>query len=428
MSDADLEDEFAAGIRQAADITTPPSSTVLVARGLKRGKQLRRRRNAGIAVVAALAVGGVGFTAQLLTGGSDDGTVSSPASGGTSVTTKKDGKPGTEQQNGTISGEKVAALVKAELLRIEGLGADTKVTVPYSRGTKVDDSSPGNPFAMLVYDDGGGKASMTVDFTRQSPGELAEGGTFTCPDKSLVKFDSCTVEHLPGGARAMLYQGYEYGDSRPGPRRWEVTYSKADGTTVHVSSLNSVEEKGSVTRPGPPLDLKQLKALALSKAWAPVLAELNAPAADPGSSERAPEYSPNDITRTLASLLPKSLEIVRRSDGGVAVDDGRGVAILDATVSPPGELFGEKDDASRYTDTLPDGTKMVVYQGPGEKGGKGVNRWFVDVVRPNGRRVAIQLHNSSAQWKPATRPDMPLTIDQLKDMTLSPKWQSLKLS
>ncbi|MFC7221208.1 hypothetical protein ACFQLX_24040 [Streptomyces polyrhachis] len=436
MSDTELEQRFAAGIRRAGDEAVPAPD--LATRGLRRGKQLRRRRRAGIAVAAALVVGGVGVTAGTLGDGllGGDGGTSSPAAASKSPA-----------GGGTLSAEAVADLVAGELRRVERLGADHEVSVLYSRGTAApegkseDKALAGNPFATLVFDDGGGKAGVSVSFERQDPAYLRQSGHLSCPDKETTKYDSCKVTKLAGGATLVLYQGYTYPDNRPGPRDWSATYATKDGAMVRASALNSTEEKGApTTRKQPPLTLDQLKELALSKAWQPILAGMARPAAQAPQEHRG--VRSEEIAKTLIPLLPRGLVAVRpRQDdtkgyATVVADDGRGEVLFGINVDQWERPDSAKEknsgapeaDPYAQADVLADGTKVLVEQGPGEKGGKGVQRWLVDVLRSDGRRVVINLHNTPAQWKDATRADMPLTMEQLRKIALDPSWQELKLT
>ncbi len=80
------------------------------------------------------------------------------------------------------------------------------------------------------------------------------------------------------------------------------------------------------------------------------------------------------------------------------------------------ELFGSG------AEVLPDGTKVVTHQGPGEKGGAGVVMWTADTIRTDGLRVVVSAFNSGSQNAAATRQTPALTIGQLKAIATSGKW------
>jgi hypothetical protein len=136
------------------------------------------------------------------------------------------------------------------------------------------------------------------------------------------------------------------------------------------------------------------------------------------------------IGRTLAGLLPDGLDVVAR--GGqetefayLVVDDGKGHSLVQINVQPgmsdvADQLFGP--DA----ETLPSGTKVATSQGPGEKGGAGVVMWTADTLRTDGLRVVVSAFNSGAQDTAATRQTPALTMEQLREIAISPKWEQLR--
>jgi hypothetical protein len=134
------------------------------------------------------------------------------------------------------------------------------------------------------------------------------------------------------------------------------------------------------------------------------------------------------IGRTLAGLLPDGLDVVAR--GGqetefayLVVDDGKGWSLVQINVQP-----GMADVEGQFgadAETLADGTKVTISQGPGEKGGAGVVMWTADTLRTDGLRVVVSAFNSGTQHDAATRETPALTVEQLKEIALSPKWLDL---
>lgn len=131
------------------------------------------------------------------------------------------------------------------------------------------------------------------------------------------------------------------------------------------------------------------------------------------------------ILRKLKSLLPVSAKVAsERGDDGyayVVVNDGKGASLVQINVQPnmsdvEGELFGSG------AEVLPDGTKVVTHQGPGEKGGAGVVMWTADTIRTDGLRVVVSAFNSGSQNAKATRQTPALTMQQLKSIATSGKW------
>ena len=106
---------------------------------------------------------------------------------------------------------------------------------------------------------------------------------------------------------------------------------------------------------------------------------------------------------------------------GELCDDGNGASLVQVNVQSDAsdvedQLFGDG------TRTLPDGTKVVTHQRPGEKGGAGVVWWTVDTIRPDGYRVVISAFNSGAQNTAATRKAPVLTMKQLEAIATNAKW------
>lgn len=134
------------------------------------------------------------------------------------------------------------------------------------------------------------------------------------------------------------------------------------------------------------------------------------------------------ILRKLSLLLPDELKRVSYGSqetgfGYMVVDDGKGRSLVQVNVQPgmsdaADELFGEGSE------TLKDGTRVAVHQGPGEKGGAGVVMWTVDTLRKDGLRVVVSAFNAAAQNKAATRAEPALTVKQLRTIALSPRWRS----
>lgn len=416
-----FEGEFAVALRRTGDGFTVDDGDGLVAGGLARGRRRVVRRRVGTVTgsVLALALVGVGgaYATDTFGGGAEPASVAAapPA----------------------VAGKPSAAPVDADALLgiFRGLlPAEGRLEDAQARGT----ADPFGPMASGVYDDGQGKAAVSVGFFHASPGD--EGFT-QCPDKVLNAYDACTTEDLPGG-RLMVYQGYEYPDRREDTKNWRATLQNDDGLVLDLNTWNAPAQKGAaVTRTDPPFPPAEMKRIVTHTAWAPVLEAVRNPAegkpgaGDPGKAKpgrdgsAAASFNGAAVRPTLLSLLPKGLTV---SDKGGAdeyayavVDDGRGKSLVQVNAQPDmrdveGELFPE----GAY-ETLPDGTKVTVRQQPGEKGGEGVVMWTVDTIRPGGYRVVVSAFNTGAQHEPATRAEPALSLDQLKALATSEKWLKL---
>lgn len=263
---------------------------------------------------------------------------------------------------------------------------------------------------------------------RVEPGSDEARQVTECPGKAFTHYDSCNTTRLSDSSVLMVLQGYEYPDRRVDTKWWTAELLTPQGQHVSVSEWNAAAEKDApITRDQPPLSPTQLKHVAAASAWRDAIdampSESKKPTAQPSATATAAEVP---IAPTLKSLLPKGLTVSEASGddpgfGYVVVDDGKGKSLVQINVQADmsdvaGELFGS--DA----ETLPDGTKVATHQGPGEKGGAGVVMWTVDTIRTDGRRVVISAFNSGAQDTAASRKAPVLTMKQLREIALSPKW------
>lgn len=377
-----------------------------------------RRRLAVTGGVLALAAVGLG--------GVYGGSLLGPA--GQATTTSVAAPPQHGQANGAADTGKEPR--PEERIPVKDIAAVLKAHTPAGQW-QFDNLEGRGQSVTGVYDDGKGKAGVSVGLYRA--GGTAESGTdqVTCPDQALVPYDHCTSRPLPGGDRLMVLQGYEYPDKREETKDWRAVLLTKDGFLVDVSEYNAAAEKGApISRENPPFSPAQLKALVTAEAWRPLLEQLGEnPMKKLSPSPVVPSAAA--VQATLRSLLPQGLTV--KSHGGedghgyVVVDDGKGASLVGVDVQPA----GRKDIAKLFTGagvvTLPDGTKVRSTRQPGEKGGAGVVWWSVDTLTPKGFRVVVSAFNSGAQYEAATRAEPALTMEQLKALALSPKWQKLPL-
>lgn len=350
-------------------------------------------------MLALAAIGTTGaFTAGLLGGGAEKTSVAAPGElkpSPTGVDSRQRPTGG-----GNVSGEQLVQVLK-ELLPGGTLTGTT------GRGTAE------GPMAGGVYDDGNGKAAINVGMWRLDPGGVQAKELTVCPDPDNVPVDGCTSKNLAGGSRLLVVKGYEYPDRRVDTKAWRATLVTKEGYVVDASEWNAAAEKDApISRPTPPLDPTQLEALVRSEKWLPALRDLT-----PAEKEQPvpPGRGLNRPTLpVLLSHLPDDLTVVRKEGGGefaeVRLDDGNGV--FHVTVQLQEGMSGvlESFNPKGRIKTLPDGTKIVREQRPGEKGGEGVVWWTVDTVRPDGVRIIVSAFNSPAQHLAATRPEPGVTM------------------
>ncbi|MFE9779395.1 hypothetical protein ACFYPA_14685 [Streptomyces sp. NPDC005775] len=410
-----FEGELGAAMKRAGEGFSA-AGRPLVDGGVVRGRRrtVLRRSTAVTGSVAALAV--IGLGGSFLTGGigaSRDG--GDGAAVGAQSTHKATPKP--------LSPEQQVRRTLEELLP-EGRFSEQ----PGIGGTGAN-KVPRPPAASVVYDDGHGKAALSVALSRQNPDEKLNEDEFSCPDKNLNPYEDCSATTSEDGSRLVLYKGWEYPDRREETRWWYADLLTPEGYRVQVSEWNAPAEKGAaISRPAPPLSTDRLKSLVRAEEWRPVLAALPEPAAPAPSQPGPTGLSGAVILDRLTEQLPDRLTVKAsgKQQGEyayVVVDDGRGRSFVQINVQPDmsdveGDLFGSG------TKVLADGTKVARHQGPGEKGGEGVKMNQVDTIRPDGFRVVISAFNSANQNEAATRAEPALSLDELQKIATSRSWRS----
>ncbi|GGQ04558.1 hypothetical protein ACFFKE_19685 [Streptomyces mutabilis] len=396
--------------------------TALVAGGRSRGRRAMTRRRAGVVggAVAGVALVGVGG-ATLLPQGKSNGPDVSAASSGTS---SRPSASATTPAPAPVSGDTVLGEFKKLL-------PEGEFSQEAARGSA---DEPG-PYAHLVYDDGEGAAALNVSLQRVEPGSPHVRELTRCPDKTFTPYDDCSSTRLPDGSLLRLLKGYEYPDKRVDTKYWSADLVTPGGQHVNVGEWNAPAQKGApVTRAEPPLSAEELTEVVTAEVWRKVVDAMPAsskpPAADP-SDTAPPAVSGKDITETLVGLLPEGLDVVRK--GGqeteytyAVVDDGQGESMVQVNVQ-----YGMADVAGQlYADgeTLPDGTRVAMQEGNGDDRVAGVLMWTADTLRPGkaGFRVVISAFNNGAPHAEPSRGTPALTMDQLREMALSPEWDKLR--
>ncbi|MEU5739930.1 hypothetical protein ABZ784_18320 [Streptomyces tendae] len=412
-----FEDRLGAALRDAGDGFEADRASLVTAGRVRGRRALLRRRAAVVSGVAGVALAGVGGVLVLP---ADD-----PAGPARS----------TAASAGTPNGEATAA---AAAFTGDDLLRELKGLLP--EGTYGEESGRGSdhqlgPAAHLVYDDGAGAAAIGMGFARVEPGSAQVRELMACPDHNLTPYDDCTSDRLPDGSTLRLYQGYEYPDLRVDTKLWTADLVTAEGQHVSVSEWNSPAEKGApVSRDEPPLSTERLRELVTAGVWREVVDAIPKSPKPPRSAAprtERPEVSGKSVGDTLAALLPGRLDVVSR--GGqeseyayVVVDDGQGRSLIQVNVQ-----YGMADGAGQVYaggEILPDGTRLVTRQQPGEKAGSGVVMWTVDTLRPGpaGFRVVISAFNTGDQNKDTTRDAPALSMEQLRKIALSGEWDRLR--
>ncbi|MFI6864411.1 hypothetical protein ACIBKZ_31725 [Streptomyces sp. NPDC050421] len=417
-----FEGELGSAMKQAGEgfsVAGGPLVDGGVARGRRRA--VLRRSAAVTGSVAALAA--IGLGGSFLTG--DIGASRDEGNGAAvgAQSTRPAGKVKGPYAN--LSPEEQVRRTLEDLLP-EGRFSEQ----PGSGGTG-DLKGPRPPAASVVYDDGHGKAALSVSLSRQDPDQKLNEDELSCPDRNLNTYEDCTATTSKDGSRLVLYKGWEYPDRREETKWWYADLLTPEGYRVQVYEWNAPAEKGApISRPTPPLSLDRMKAVARAEEWLPILDALPSPEpAKPVPSPPGPQGLSGDvILDRLTRQLPDRLTVKASGKQGteyayVVVDDGRGKSFVQINVQPDmsdveGDLFGSD------TKVLADGTKVATHEGPGEKGGEGVKMRQVDTIRPDGLRVVISAFNTANQNEAATREEPALTLAELQKIATSKLWRS----
>ncbi|MFG2341575.1 hypothetical protein [Streptomyces yangpuensis] len=420
-----FEDDLGTALRRTGEDFTIDRHA-LVDAGEERGRRLVARRRAAVVggsvlALALIATAGA-YTGGLLDGpgGADGVQVAAPptpnATGGSGGPDSGTGK-GPRTGSGAVSAERMMANLQKALA-----GESGKVEARAARGTE----SEGGAAVSGVYDDGKGKAAVSVSLSRVDPLGSQAAQLTQCGDKILQGYDDCRTEQLPDGSKLLLFKGYEYPDRRVDIKCWRAVLVTPAGFLVEASEWNAPAEKDApVTRPDPPLGSAQLKTLVTSQVWRPALNDLPPAEPDPvqpggGSGTALKDRSAADALESL--LVPVGIPIESRggegSYGYAVLDDGKGYSLVQLNVSKGESTSGF---AGADVTTEADGTKVKITQGSAEKG-RGVVQWTVDTLRKDGLRVTVSAFNAANQSGAATRPKPAPTLEQLKEIVLAPGW------
>ncbi|MEU8529715.1 hypothetical protein AB0C77_29635 [Streptomyces sp. NPDC048629] len=424
-----FEEELGAVMHRTGDSFSAAALPDLASRGLSRGRRRLARRRAGavggsVLALALVAVGGA-YGGGLLGGNGPERVDQSSVGAG--------GRAENASGQASAAPDKGGKGLREAQIPVRDLAEILRTNTP--AGTWSFENLDGTGQSVLgVFDDGKGKAGVSVGLYRAGEGREAGADQVSCPNEEFVPYDACTSTRLADGARLMVLQGYEYPDRRVDTKAWRAVLLTKDGFLIDASEYNAAAEKDApISRPNPPFSPAQLKTLVTAEAWRPLLKQLPEPVKPaPGSGGAyQPPATPSgkDVQATLRSLLPKGLRVTSKGGEGefgyVVVDDGKGKSLVQINVQPDmGDVADQLYTGSGVT-TLPNGTKVKLEKKPGEKGGAGVVWWTADTMRKDGFRVVVSAFNAGAQHEAATREEPALTLEQLKGIALSPKWEAL---
>ncbi len=253
----DIDDMLPELMRRATD-DLRPDTTGIVARGIRRGTTLRRRRTAGLALAAAGAIvvtGTVAVAAQRI--GPGDPAGEAPVAGFTTHSP-------TVRPTPTPTAKPTATTLHPALRTLAALLPPGSVSAG-----RTWSAGPGHLGGRLTYDDGHGATEVSVMLDRAGPllrqCKTETGGTCVeRPDGSVLVYErevplTETHKDPQNGTRTQSPTGIV--------ATWVYLHRK-DGLLVGMSSYNALGEKdAAITRAKPPFTVEQLTAIAANKRW-----------------------------------------------------------------------------------------------------------------------------------------------------------------
>ncbi|MFI1957453.1 hypothetical protein ACH46L_18670 [Streptomyces althioticus] len=170
--------------------------------------------------------------------------------------------------------------------------------------------------------------------------------------------------------------------------------------------------------------------------------------ASPSAAGTSPAaaFTGDDILRSLKELLPRGTFTEEQAQGTdslmpphahVVFDDGKGAAALGLSfdrVEPGSEQARQRatcpdkalvmyDDCT--TAELPDGSRLALFQGYEYSDQRAdTKRWYAELLSPKGHHVVLTEWNAPAEkGAPVSRPQPPLSMEQLKEVVTADVWK-----
>ncbi|MEU9074027.1 hypothetical protein [Kitasatospora sp. NPDC048538] len=409
------DEQLARILRDAADLAPDPPGALLADGAERRWRRARRRKAALAGSAGVVALAAVAAVALRPWAAPTDIAPAAPAGGWP---------------------ERITAAFMADTLT--AVLPPGQVTAAGGSGSN-DGPVPGlAPTAHLIYDDGHGAGMVTLSVNRATlPIRASTWGT-ECPDPVEAPTEACERTVRPDGSIVVVAKLKPVEPMKV--RKWQATYTGADGRQVQIWEVNSTSFGPPLSREEPPLSADQLVAAATSSAWDPLFAQPGSPGTSPAGAAqgRTPEPQgpePERILATVAGALPAGT----RTDSGAAQHvpgrahvsvtlEGR-TSMLSVSVTPGPDTDGggragfEADAEPGALSHTADGSSVLVRESGATKSGGGPTvLWSVEVRQADGTRVRVSQWNGADETQ--MTPGKPaLTTDQLKAVATAPGWR-----
>jgi len=405
---ADDSASFARGLPDAlgeAVAGFAPYGPDVIARGVERGRRIRRRRRMrdafGVCAVAMVLVGvGMAWGPGGFRSGHADGAV--PAASRASET----------EIGPAVTGEEMVAWLKTLL-------PPGQAELPFGRGSLLGGEGADRPAALVLTqapyvtlvhrDPSGALTGVWLQVTRPAPG-TAPGFEVFCA--AVMTASGECIRKAESSSWVVMTEPGKPGVESFGTKDQTFYYDRPDGGRVMMRAFTAAVAKTPEEPATSLLNPVTLAAITQSPIWDRAVAAL------PASNAQA--------VGVLSRLMPTESVMSdlkgAGNEGTLLLRDDRGATTVHALVLPSNtpEPLCEKPDTDCVRKTLSDGTRLLTTRTT-YTGNQGTS-WAVSAMRPDGVIVRVDAINRDTTWNSPGRDEPQLSTDQLRDVALSPLW------
>jgi len=389
-----------------------PYDPGVIARGVERGRRIRRRRR--LRVSSMLCVAAIALAVGVTWDGPVPGRTSE--AGPARVTTAA--RPPAVTEADMIAA--LRAVLPADRLSDTVGRGSLFGEAPGARGEPWILAQ--DPYVSAVHHGLNGATGVEIAVSRPAS-DTPVGGESTCVPGGDPR-DECVRSALPTGGTITTRRGFTLSRTEDpqgdGQREWEVYYDRPDGGRVVVRAYGGGPSKSTKDSVRPMLDVPTMEAMARNPVWDRVVDAL------PPQDAQALGV----LTRLMPGGVTVSSRMGAANEGGVVLHVGEGATTVHVMVQPwdGSEPVCDVDETNCVRETLPDGTRLLTARvtRPGDDATTwrrdDATTWRVAAARPDG--VIVHLDEVNRDEMSGTRggPEPLLSIDRLRDIALSPLW------